>query len=474
MHAHDSSASLSDPASGQPLSVGVVAPPSPSDGATSQWGSAKRALVLMVLCIVAAVNLADRQLITILLTPIKREFNVSDTSMGLLTGLAFAAVYVTAALPIAYWSDRGSRRTIIASSTGIWSLMTMLCGMTQSFAQLAIARMGVAFGEAGCNPSSHSIIADLYSRRSRAKAIGFYNASASVGIGLGLFAGGALIAHFGWRIVFVLVGAPGLLLALFIRLLLPEPPRGLSDPCLMKEPGLPLLETLRWLSRLRSFRLISLSAMACAIVNYGVQSWAATFFLRVHGVAAGEMGAKLGTASAIGLLTGTILSGVVADQLSQKDLRWHMRIAAGGMALAIPFGVAFLLASNRNVAFAMYGVAIGLLSVWATPIHALTQTVAKPRMRALSAAIVSFFLNVLGYGLGPLVVGILNDRLQPKFGNESIRYSLLILLAGAIGAAIVCVSTNRTLLADYVRTQSPLASPEMPTAAAPLEEESAR
>jgi MFS family permease len=197
--------------------------------------------------------------------------------------------------------------------------------------------------------------------------------------------------------------------------------------------------------------------MSCAIVNYGIQSWAATFFLRVHGIVAGEVGAKLGTASAIGLLLGTIGSGAVADHLSRKDLRWHMRIAAGGMLLAIPFGVGFVLTPNRNAAFVMYGLAIGLLSVWATPIHALTQTVAKPRMRGLAAAIVALFLNVLGYGLGPLVVGIFNDQLRPRFGDESVRYSILILLAGAVGAAIVCLSTNRTLLADHARTQSPIA-----------------
>lgn len=474
MHSHEPPLSLPDSPSGRTLTAGSSGAASPSDGTTTQWGSSRRAFILLLLCMVAAVNLADRQLITILITPIKHEFNVSDTTMGLLTGMAFAAVYVTAGLPIAYWSDRGSRRSVIAASVGVWSLMTMLCGLTQSFTQLAMARMGVAFGEAGCNPGSHSIIADLYGLHNRAKAIGFYNASASIGVGLGLFAGGALIMHFEWRTVFVLVGAPGLLLALFIRLAAPEPPRGLSDPHLIKEPALPLLDTLRWLGRLRAFRFLALSAMACAIVNYGIQSWAATFFLRVHGVAASEIGAKLGTASAIGLLAGTILSGIIADQLSRKDLRWHMRIAAGGMVLAIPFAVAFLLTSNRNLAFTMYGLAIGLLSVWATPIHTLTQTVAKARMRGLAAAIVAFFLNVLGYGLGPLVVGIFNDRLQPRFGNESIRYSLLILLAGAIGAAIVCLSTNRTLLADYARTQSRLTSPEVPATAAPLEGESVR
>jgi MFS family permease len=426
-----------------------------SGGSVARWSRSRRACVLMLLCVVVAVNLADRQLITILIGPIKHEFHASDTLMGLLTGMAFAAIYVTAALPVAYLSDKGTRRSVIAASVGVWSLMTMLCGVTQSFAQLAMARMGVAFGEAGCNPGSHSIIADLYSRNNRGKAIGLYNASASIGLGLGLFAGGLLMTHFAWRTVFLIVGAPGLVLALFIRFVVSEPPRGMSDPDLTVEAAPPLRETLKWLGRLRAFRFLALSSMTCGIVNYGVQSWAATFFMRVHGVAAQEIGAKLGSASAIGLLAGTIGAGVIADHLSRRDLRWYMRIAACGMLLSVPFGAAFLLTPNRNLAFAMYGCAIGLLSVWATPIHALTQTVAKPRMRGLAAAIVAFFLNVLGYGLGPLLVGALNDHLQPEFGNSSIRYSLLILLVGAIGAAIVCLSTNRTLLSDYQHTQAP-------------------
>lgn len=449
------------PAALIPITPGALSAASPSSGHTaSAWGQSRRVFVLILLCLVVAVNLMDRQLILILISPIKREFNISDTQMGLLTGFAFAAVYVSAALPLAYWSDKGTRRSVIAISVGVWSIMTMLCGVTQSFAQLAAARMGVAFGEAGCNPSSHSIIADLYSHKNRAKAIGVYNASASIGVGVGLFIGGLLLTHFEWRTVFMIVGAPGLLLAVFIHFMVPEPPRGLSDIDLIVEAAPPLRETLRWLVKIRAFRFIALSAMTCAIVNFGMQSWAAIFFLRVHSIAAKEVGAKLGAASAIGLLVGTIAAGVIADHLSRRDLRWHMRIAGGGMLLAIPFSLAFLLTSNVNLAFAMYGPAIGLTAVWSTPIYALTQTIAKPRMRGMAAAIVSFFVYVFGYGLGPLVVGALNDFLQPRFGSASIRYSLMLLLAGAAGAAIVCFSTNRTLVADHERTRSPLPHPE--------------
>ena len=430
----------------------------PKESVAHRWGPSRRAFVLVLLCVVAALSLADRQLIIILITPIKHEFGVSDTLIGLLTGLAFAVVYVVAGLPIAYWSDRGSRRFVIATSICVWSVMTMLCGAAQSFAQLAAMRMGVAFGEAGCTPSSHSMIADLYTRENRAKAIGLYNAFSSIGVGVGLFAGGLLVAHFNWRVVFIIFGLPGLLLALVIRFAISEPPRGLSDTALAGELQLPLKDTLKWLNALRSFRMLALSAMLCAIVTFGLQAWAATFFIRIHGIGPAEVGSKLGMASIAGLLAGTLISGMVADHLSKKDLRWNMRIAAAGMLLTVPFSTAFLLTPHRNIAFVMYGFSMCFISVWATPIHALTQTVAKQRMRGLAAAIVAFFVNVLGYGLGPLIVGLLNDKLRPEFGSQSIRYSLLLLITGAFGAAIVCVTTNRTLLADYARAQTPLDS----------------
>jgi MFS family permease len=416
--------------------------------ATSSWLPAKRLFVLLVLCVVAAINLIDRQLISILMEPIKREFKASDTMMGLLTGLSFALIYVTAALPIARWSDRGVRRNIIAVCVFVWGAMTMLCGLAQSYVQLAAARMGVALGEAGYNPASHSIIADLYPLTRRAGAIGMFNAAASIGIGFGLFFGGWLNTHFNWRTVFVIAGTPCLLIALIIRFTVTEPPRGLSESRAAPQDAPPLRETLLWLAKLRTYRHLAVSAMTCAFVNYGLQIWAASFFIRVHGMSTKEVGLKLGAASAVGLFVGTIGSGMLADRFGQLDVRWYMRVTGAGMLLSLPFGMLTLLSSDPSVAFGYYCVTVGLISSWASPIHAMTQTIAAPRMRGMASAIIGFCLNLFGYGLGPLFVGVLNDHLRPSLGAESIRYSLMILLSGCVVAAVASFATNASVRED--------------------------
>ena len=428
------------------MSLGVPAP------ATTAWPPAKRMAVLLALCLVAAINLIDRQLITILLEPIKRDLGASDTMMGLLTGLSFALVYVTAALPIARWSDRGVRRNLIAASVFVWGTMTMLCGLAHSYVQLAAARMGVALGEAGSNPASHSTIADLYPLGRRGAALGMFNAAASIGIGVGLFFGGWLNTHFNWRTVFIIAGAPCLIIALVIRIAMPEAPRGMSESRAASHQPPPLLETLAWLAKLRTFRYLALSAMTCAFVNYGLQIWAATFFIRVHGMSAKEVGMKLGIASAVGLFIGTIGSGTLADRFGRLDIRWYMRVTAAGMLLAMPFGLLALMNSTANASFVYYCLAVGFVSSWASPIHAMTQTITAARMRGMASAIIGFCLNLVGYGLGPLFVGALNDHLRPTLGVESVRYSLMILLSGCLIAAWVSFSANRTIVLDMIHS----------------------
>ncbi len=428
------------------MSLEVLAP------ATTAWPPAKRMAVLLVLCLVAAINLIDRQLITILLEPIKRDLGASDTMMGLLTGLSFALVYVTAALPIARWSDRGVRRNLIAASVFIWGTMTMLCGLAHSYVQLAAARMGVALGEAGSNPASHSTIADLYPLGRRGAALGMFNAAASIGIGFGLFFGGWLNTHFNWRTVFIIAGAPCLIIALVIRIAMPEAPRGMSESRATSHQPPPLLETLAWLAKLRTFRFLALSAMTCAFVNYGLQIWAATFFIRVHGMSAKEVGMKLGIASAVGLFIGTIGSGTLADRFGRLDIRWYMRVTGAGMLLAMPFGLLALMNSTANASFVYYCLAVGFVSSWASPIHAMTQTITAARMRGMASAIIGFCLNLVGYGLGPLFVGVLNDHLRPTLGVESVRYSLMILLSGCLIAAWVSFSANRTIVLDMIHS----------------------
>jgi predicted MFS family arabinose efflux permease len=415
---------------------------------TDSWPPVKRLLILLTLCVVAATNLIDRQLITILLEPIKRDLKVTDTAMGLLTGLSFALVYATAALPVARLSDRSVRRDILAVCLLLWGSMTMLCGLARAYGQLAAARMGVALGEAGFNPCAHSMIADLYPLSRRAGALGLLNAAASVGIGFGLVFGGWLNEQFHWRTVFLIAGSPCILLALLFRLAIPEPPRGLSDPYRVAGETPALRLTLRWLWKRRSFRFLALAAMSCAFVNYGLQIWAASFFIRIHHMSTREVGLELGAASAAGLLVGTIASGVLADRLGQRDPRWYMRVPGIGMLLVLPFGALALLSADATTAFGYYCVAIGLLSSWASPIHALTQSIAAPRMRGTASAIVSFCLYLIGYSLGPLFVGVLNDVLQARFGAEAVRYSLLVLLSGCFLAAGLSFATNTSIRAD--------------------------
>jgi len=292
------------------------------------------------------------------------------------------------------------------------------------------------------------MIADLYPLSRRAGAVGLLNAAASFGIGFGLVFGGWLSTQFSWRVVFVMAGVPCLFLALLLRMAVPEPPRGLSEPGHAPAEILSLRETLAWLGRLRVFRYLAGAAMACAFVNYGLQIWAASFFIRIHGMSTREVGLKLGVASAVGLFAGTVGSGVLADRLGRHDVRWYMRVTGIGMLLTLPFGTLALLSSNANTSFAYYCVAIGLLSSWASPIHAMTQTIAAPRMRGMAAAIISFCLNLVGYGLGPLFVGVLNDHLAGSLGIESVRYSLLILLAGCVVAAGVSFSVNASVRED--------------------------
>jgi MFS family permease len=429
-------------------------PPHVTVAVTGSWSSARRLSLLLVLCAVAAINLIDRQLISILMEPIKREFHASDTLMGLLTGLSFASVYATAALPIARWSDRSVRRNVIAACLLVWGGMTMMCGVAQSYLQLAAARMGVALGEAGYNPSAHSMIADLYPLTQRGRALGVFNSAASLGIGFGLFFGGWLNHQFNWRIVFLIVGAPCLLIALIFRLWIDEPPRGMSDgrSAPVRPPSIG--QTVSTLGGSRSFRFLTLSAMACAFVNYGLQIWAASFFIRVHGMSTQEVGLKLGIASAVGLFMATIISGALADRLGRLDMRWYMRVPGYGMLLTLPFGLLALSSSSANLAFGFYCVTVGLSSTWASPIHAMTQSLSSPRMRGISTAIISLCLNLFGYGLGPLFVGALNDHLRPNFGVESIRYSLMILLSVCVVAGALSFATNGSIRRDIAASQA--------------------
>ena len=383
---------------------------------------------LVVLTVVYSFNFIDRQLLAILQESIKADLGLSDGQLGLLTGFAFAAFYVIAGIPIARWADRANRRDIVALSLFIWSFMTAISGFVQNFLQLLLARVGVGIGEAGCSPPSHSIISDIFGPRERASAIGFYSMGVSIGILFGFLLGGWLNEFFGWRVAFMVVGAPGILLAIVVRMTLAEPVRGLNERRVDSTVPVPLKQVLALLWSRRSFRHMALGAGLNAFAGYSTSNWMASFMIRSHGMSTGELGTWLALTMGLGGAVGVFCGGLLADRLARRDLRWYMWLPALTGFICVPFMVSIYLAPGAHTAL-LLGVVPGILfNVYLGNTIATTHGLVGLRMRALSSAILFLILNTIGLGLGPWTTGLFSDYLEPSLGVESLRYAMLYVL----------------------------------------------
>ena len=296
-----------------------------SDGLFSP---ATRNYALGVLVVVYTFNFIDRQILSILLEPIKLELGLSDTALGLLTGFAFALFYATLGIPIARYADKNNRRNLIALALAIWSGMTALSGLAQNFWQLLAARIGVGVGEAGCSPPAHSMIADYFPAENRATALGIYSLGIPVGILFGFLAGGWLNEFFGWRVAFFVVGIPGLILAVLVRFTLAEPTRGMAEGRIDsgEQPG--VMETFRFMWRKKSFRHLAFGGALTAFVGYGLVTWVPSFLVRSHGMETGEIGTWLGLILGIPGGIGIAAGGWMADKLGSRDTRWYLWVVS--------------------------------------------------------------------------------------------------------------------------------------------------
>lgn len=412
----------------------------------SSAGYARYALGLLFL--VNVCNFIDRQILAILLDPIKRDLGVSDTAMGFLTGFAFALFYALAGLPIARWADRGSRRSIIALGMVLWSAMTAVSGLARSFAQLAIARVGVGVGEAACAPSAHSLISDYFPPERRATALSVYAMGTYVGVMIGFLAGGWLTEFFDWRTAFLVVGLPGLALAAVVRLTLREPRRGQSETAPVDNRSLPVPELLRFLLARRSFVYLQVASSLHAFAAYGFVLWAPSFLGRVHGMGPAEIGSWLALISGPGGAAGVYLVGKLSDRLCPDEPRWYMWLPALTCLLPLPFTLGFLMLDSPGWAMACYAPHVILGAGYVGPMYAATQALVKVRMRAQAVAIHLLLANLIGLGAGPQVVGILSDAFASTAGNFSLRYALLVVGASNVGAALFYLRAARTIRAD--------------------------
>ena len=409
-----------------------------------------RHYALGVLVAVYTFNFIDRQILSILIEPVKTDLGLSDTAMGLLTGFAFATFYVTLGIPIARIADRTNRRNLIAGAISIWSLFTAVSGLAQNCWHLLIARIGVGVGEAGCSPAAHSMIADYYPAEQRATALGIYSLGIPFGIMFGLFAGGWINEFFGWRMAFFVVGLPGLLLALLVRFSLTEPPRGMAEGRTDKgaQPG--VLETLHYLWQKKSFRHMSFAAGLAAFVGYGFITWAPAFLIRSFDMSTGEVGTWFGLILGIPGGIGIALGGYLADKAGAKDPKWYLWTTALALLVVCPLNFVVFTATNATTAFIAMIIPVLLSNFYQATTFSQTQGISELRMRALAAGILLFIMNIIGLGLGPQLVGLISDLLKDTYGTESLRYALLICSLANIWAAVHYFIAGRHLKNDLV------------------------
>jgi MFS family permease len=394
----------------------------------------RRTLTLVLLTLTYFFSYMDRQILAILLELIKADLKLSDTQLGLLSGLAFAIFYAGLGIPVARLADRSNRRNIIAVSLALWSAMTVVCGVAQNFWQLLLARIGVGIGEAGSSPPSHSIIADLYPVEKRASAMAIYTLGVVLGGGFGTWIGAQLADAYGWRVAIMAIGAPGILLAVIVRLFVVEPRRGQSEAARVVDSpsdsdAMPSMASAfgdMW--RNRAARHLVCGVTLTSLIGYALVAFGLSYLQRSLGFSitqAGSFGliaALLGTVSGVG-------GGRLADWSAK---RWGMHAQSWMVAwlkvLALPFTLLFYLTDQPIVAVAAYGIQILFASSYLGPTFALLQGLAPMRMRATWAAITLLVINMVGLGLGPTLIGVLSDLLVPWAGaKDSLRWALIIM-----------------------------------------------
>ncbi len=426
--------------------MGLLAPPKIT---TMDEARTHRKYALGILMIVYAFNFIDRQILNILQEPIKHELHLSDTQLGLLTGFSFTLVYITVGIGVGRLADATSRKTVVGASLAIWSGFTALSGLAGSYWQLLAARLGVGVGEAGGSPPAHAMISDLYEPVKRGRALAIYSSGIYIGTMLGNVAGGWLSETFSWREAFFVVGLPGVLLAVLMQMTLREPMRGLSGTSVPKERTT-FVESFKHLWKLKAFRYYSIATGAGTFVTYGIGNWMAPFLARTYGqwsmphfqqfigrcstdtfqacveMDRTEIGLFYGLTAGIFGAIGTIGGGYLADRLGRKDKRWFLWVPMWGKLIGGPIFIAGLLAPTPELALLGYAGGIVTASAYLGPSLAITHSLVPPSMRAMSSAVLFFILNLLGLGLGPLIVGNISDFLSTdtSVGQDSLRWAM--------------------------------------------------
>ena len=396
----------------------------PADDTPRSAGAAYRAYVLTILVVVYTFNFIDRQILGILAVPIKSELGLSDGALGMLGGLAFALFYTFLGIPIARLADRVGRVGIIAVAVGLWSLATAVCGAAHSFAQLFLARLGVGVGEAGGVAPAYSLICDYFPSRQRARALAAYSFGIPIGSALGIVLGGFITHWMSWRIAFLIVGSAGFWTAPLLKLTVREPPR--DDLESLGAAPVPLSAVLATLASKPSFWGLSLGGGTCSMMGYGLFFWMPSFLVRSFGLSVLQASLCYGAVVLVAGITGIWAGGALADRLGARHRSAYAFVPAIAFLCAVPFYAAGVLSANLALCLVLLSIPTALALAWLGPVLAAVQHLVPAGQRATASALFLFVNNLLGLGVGTLLIGSLSDALHVRgAGVESLRYAIL-------------------------------------------------
>jgi len=386
-----------------------------------------RYVVAISLAVVYTCNFLDRQFLSILAEPVKRALSLTDTQLGMLTGLMFALFYTLFGIPVSALADRYNRVRIVAIACGLWSAFTGACGLATGFASLAIARMGVGVGEAGGAAPSYSIICDYFRPEERGAGLAIFSLGVPVGTMLGAATGGWIAAHYGWRTAFLLLGVTGFVLAPIIPLVVREPARGRLDPPRDTQPAASVLTTLNVFVGSPTLVLTACSAGLTAMLIYGLLSWMPAYLIREQGMSLTQIAGSYSVMAGVTIGIGTLVGGYVVDAVAPRRPYLYALLPGSAVLLGLPFLFGIAHASGWVEALGFTAGPYVLLNCYLAPALTVIQSGVAASQRAAAGAIFLFVLNIIGLGCGPLLIGMASDHFAPQYGRHALGVALLCL-----------------------------------------------
>lgn len=423
----------------------ILAFPGKTETMNTQRALPSRGLVLAMLLLVYTFNFLDRQILSILAQPVKRDLGLDDAQLGMLGGLAFAALYSTLAIPLALLADRTSRTWVITASLGVWSAFTALCGFAQNFTQMFLFRLGVGVGEAGGVAPSYALISDYFPPDRRARALSIYSLGIPLGAAGGVLLGGYIAQAVEWRTAFIAVGLAGLAIAPLFRLVVRDKPRPAAIAA-----QVPARRAFAILAAKPSFWLMAFGAAAGSMCGYGVAFWLPSLMQRSFGLDLVETGQFFGALLLTGGVAGVLLGGTLGDRLGARDRRWYALVPAICYAAGTPLFIVGVLSSSWPIAFALFLLPQALVYVWLGPVLTAVQHLVPAHMRATASASFLLINNLIGLGLGSWAIGSLSKALTPAYGDEALRYAIAAGLCLYVVAGALMALASRFLQRDWV------------------------